>query len=1041
MANYCKYCGKPLKEGARFCNGCGKPIDVSPTESNAAHKEQPSKTAIQAETNVKPINTVPNKGGFLNQLFDEIKDLLKHPKKLLPTIILSVVWVLFSILSTVGVNIPIFRFLYTLTYSNGGMFGGFFGAIGGIFGKAVFATVINTIVLSLLAKKNPFANAAKSLTGVFGKAAFSGLSAISPFLIGAGSGLVLYWFFNITSSPVNCAVAVVGAVGAFSAIGKKKGLLVSVIFSAAGKVSRGKLPSQVVVNRAITGFSAGFAIGLPLTFVRFGWLLFLIGAIILAAGIVFAIIGKNGIKKMAATAAMFIITSAMMISVLCTNVFAAGLPEGFVDPVSEFNISEKTGGRETDSDDIANIFYKNNVDQFYIVPGMVEYEIFHSYTPEGSTKKVTLDASAKPFTVVSGTGNQYRYESKTSFSGLSLVPWDHHVPTGFDTNINFGDLRIKNEKSEYENYEGFCYITFGTGTSAACVYNYNNVDDESGEVTGQYTFNEGENYSVTSEDKLYYKLIDGKLYVTFHLFESYYWEIAGVHYSGAKAVPSGYGSEKSSDDDSDIRPYRGRLTYTNGRVNKYGQPFPDLMDFDGDGEITWLDVNIQKELSHDPDWLDRPTSKALGVLLAILTGLLGAGGGLVGGIAGGLAGGLGSAAGEAVSGLADGISEAASENEKEDLGPYINRDADGDLNVKDPATGEERVYVANGDGTYTNPLTGATYTESELKDSLESRAENADLIRQDNAVAKEAIDAQREDNQGKSWIAEEAEAENAAQRAKEAAEADQNKYKEKLADKYGVYSGDDDLYAKIGEKQGQAEIERYEQGELEKEYKKSQDYVENVKKGADVAIDIYAEVDPTQTGKKFKDAYTVATAAASNAGDVMAGYKTVGGALAQTVVDSGVELAKNHSEGVTQKLASNIMGDSVKAMSDTYMKGGSVEDIRQAGEGAAIQGGVNAAVDIAFDAFGDKATEKLGLTGDKVVGSIGGQQITKGMTGGAAKVVANTGVKDALTPNDADEVKLEKLQEAQEKAENDANAEAARRFQEAQKEWSERNKE
>ena len=173
----------------------------------------------------------------------------------------------------------------------------------------------------------------------------------------------------------------------------------------------------------------------------------------------------------------------------------------------------------------------------------------------------------------------------------------------------------------------------------------------------------------------------------------------------------------------------------------------------------------------------------------------------------------------------------------------------------------------------------------------------------------------------------------------------------------------------------------------------------------------------------------------------MAGYKTVGGAIVQTAVDSGVELAKNHSEGVTQKLASNIMGDSVKAMSDTYMKGGSVEDIRQAGEGAAIQGGVNAAVDIAFDAFGDKATEKLGLTGDKVVGSIGRQQITKGMTGGAAKVVANTGVKDALTPNDADEVKLEKLQEAQEKAENDANAEAARRFQEAQKEWSERNKE
>ncbi len=522
--------------------------------------------------------------------------------------------------------------------------------------------------------------------------------------------------------------------------------------------------------------------------------------------------------------------------------------------------------------------------------------------------------------------------------------------------------------------------------------------------------------------------------------------------------------EQAPTGDPDYKKYSGRLTYTNGGTNKYGQPWPDLMDFDGDGDIDYADRQIQHVLVHNPDAMDTPEGFAL-VMTAVIAAIAGAGGGSAFAI---LSGSLGSGgarldlnfdfSGEGEEGEEgeekDGSSDPASEDgsgqepeqtpppaEKEDLGPYIYRDADGDLNVRDPATGENRLYTANGDGTYTNPLTGATYTERELKDSLDSRAENAGLICQDNAAAKDAIDAQREENQGKSWIAEEAEAENAAQRAREAAEADQNRYKEKLADKYGVYSGDDALYAEIGEKQGQAEIEGYEQREYEKEYKKSQDYVENVKKGADVAIDIYAEVDPTQTGKKLKDAYTVATAAASNAGDVMAGYKTVGGAIAQTAVDSGVELAKNHSEGVTQKLASNIMGDSVKAMSDTYMKGGSVEDIRQAGEGAAIQGGINAAVDVAFDAVGDKAAGKLGLTGDSVVGSIGGQQITKGMTGGAAKVVANTGGKDMLTPDDPDEVRLENHQAAQERAENDANAEAARHFREAQKEWAERNKE
>ena len=76
-----------------------------------------------------------------------------------------------------------------------------------------------------------------------------------------------------------------GAVGAFSAIGKKNGIITSLVYTVAGKLTKGRFPSQVTVNRLITGFSAGFALGLPLTFVRFGWLLFLIGAMILAAGI------------------------------------------------------------------------------------------------------------------------------------------------------------------------------------------------------------------------------------------------------------------------------------------------------------------------------------------------------------------------------------------------------------------------------------------------------------------------------------------------------------------------------------------------------------------------------------------------------------------------------------------------------------------------------------------------------------------------------------------------------------------------------------
>ena len=517
---------------------------------------------------------------------------------------------------------------------------------------------------------------------------------------------------------------------------------------------------------------------------------------------------------------------------------------------------------------------------------------------------------------------------------------------------------------------------------------------------------------------------------------SLYFRIDGV--LPKNKTTSGGSSTAITQDDPDYKPYRGYLTYTNGEKNKHGQPFPDLMDFDDDGEITWLDVAIQKELSHNPDWLDMPASKGAAAALAVITALLGAAGGVVGGALGGplgsLLGSMAQAAGSAAEGALGGTPDTSGEPEqKEDLGPYIRRDPDGDLEVNDPATGEKRVYVANGNGTYTNPLTGATYTPDELKASLESRAENAGLIRQDDAFNKAAIEEQRAANQEKSWRAKQAEAEAAAERAKEAEEAEHKEYVSKLASKYGVYSGDDEkLYRKIAEKKDQEEIKGYEHLADEKAWKKGQEHLERVKKTSDVAIDIYAEIDP-KTGKVLKNAYTVATAAASNMGDVMAGKKSIGGAMVQTAVDSGVELAKNYSDGVAQKMFTNTVGDSIKVMSDTYMKGGSLEEIQKEGEKAAIQGAINATVDSVFDTYGEGMTEKLGLNGKTVpVGAYGADM------GGVVQTMANTAVKDQFTFEDEDEAKLARLRAAQEQAEAEANAQAAQSFRKAQENGFER---
>ena len=800
MDKYCGNCGHPLSEGAKFCANCCQPVNTKNEKQNMAaeskiesveenetpsSKKEPVKENANANSqkgDVKPKengnsqngNAKQKEGGFIATLVNELKDLIRHPKKLLPTIILSVVWMVFSMLSTFGVNIPILRFLYTLTYSNGGMFGGFFGAVGGIFGKAVFAAVVNTIVLSLVAKKNPFANAAKSLKGIFGKAAFSGLSAISPFLIGAGSGLVLYWFFNITSSPVNCSVAVVGAVGAFTALGKKNGLLTSLVYTVTGKLTKGKFPSQVTVNRTITGFSSGFALGLPLTFVRFGWLLFLVGALILTLGIVFSIVGKKGVKKMAATAAIFILMSAMMVPMFYTNVFAA----------------------------------------------------------------------------------------------------DSSLPK--------------------------------------------------------------------------------------------------------KQSTSGGRSTAITKDDPDYKPYRGYLTYTNGEKNKHGQPFPDLMDFNDDGEINWLDVAIQKELSHNPDWLDLPASKAAAAALAVITALLGAAGGVVGGALGGplgsLLGSMAQAASSAAEGALGGTPDISGEPEqKEDLGKYIRRDPDGDLYVKDPVTGKETLYVRKEDGRYRNTVSEQDYTLGEINDMLSHAEDNKGYYSDISKKQQEAVAYQHEHASDFSETSVKLAEETRQQKEQEAREDAINK----IGYKHGVYNGDEDaIRERLEQHQATAES-------LNEAYHRSAAHIdtavkvaEGTKKVADVAADVVATADKTGI---FKDVYSATTAAAGNAGEVMAGNMTAAEAVAKTAVEASTEIIKNRAQSTGAKFAANILGDSAQDATSAMLEGKNLDEVTDAAIEGAGRGLLDSTVDYAIS------------TGNKAAASSGRNSLTD-----AGETLASDLVKSAL---------------------------------------------
>ena len=221
-----------------------------------------------------------------------VMDIIRHPAKLLPTIILSVIWMAISYLMAMGKDTAVVKWLNTLTYASGGMYGGSVGAAGGIFGKAVFAAVLNTIVLSLWAGKNPFARDENGQS-LMRKATGKGMSKVAPFFIGLGASFVLYYFFNVTSSTKNVMVGVMAAIGTIQAAQSSHGIIFSTVLFIIEKVSGGRSPSSSAVRNSLMGATAGFALSVPLTFLHQPLLLAAAGSAVLLLGILLAVLGQQ----------------------------------------------------------------------------------------------------------------------------------------------------------------------------------------------------------------------------------------------------------------------------------------------------------------------------------------------------------------------------------------------------------------------------------------------------------------------------------------------------------------------------------------------------------------------------------------------------------------------------------------------------------------------------------------------------------------------------------------------------------------------------
>jgi len=178
-------------------------------------------------------------------------------------------------------------------------------------------------------------------------------------------------------------------------------------------------------------------------------------------------------------------------------------------------------------------------------------------------------------------------------------------------------------------------------------------------------------------------------------------------------------SEKAEEDETEEK----EVNDNEGEEAEDGESLPDEMI-----------KAINQWLAGDPLGLDRQATPeeavAIGSLAALLAILLGG----AGTIGGGVGGALGGAIPPPIEGTPSGPPPI--ENPYQGVeDKYVTRHPDGSITVKDPITGEQRLYLPDGQGGYDNPLGGGYPSETDMLDHLAFLDRNRPTLSQDAETA------------------------------------------------------------------------------------------------------------------------------------------------------------------------------------------------------------------------------------------------------------------------------------------------------------------
>lgn len=310
------------------------------------------------------------------------------------------------------------------------------------------------------------------------------------------------------------------------------------------------------------------------------------------------------------------------------------------------------------------------------------------------------------------------------------------------------------------------------------------------------------------------------------------------------------------------------------------------------------------------------------------------------------------------------------------LSRWLRFDGDGDIETTDPVNGQKRTFVQNGDGTYTDPVSGATYTPEELSEQLEHRADNSDTIRQNEAQFEQNVREDRARNQERSD--ESRQLEEDLQRERQ--ERSRKEKIERIATDLGMSGASED--------QVRAELER--RMERDEEYRqKMNDYAERRDTAVDVLEATVEMADYTMAagealvpgGKGVSAAYK----GIKNIGSTMMEKGASWGSFTEGAIKGGTEAATTMMKGGIGKAGVSFGGTIAGEVAEAVNDGG---DLTEALAEGAVKGTLNAASGAVGDAYGDMVggTDALNKAAE-TAGKLGEVGFEKNITGNAADIL------------------------------------------------------